>query len=92
MKPEMLADGIVATLKRALGPRDSRLAALEKRVAELESKKLPTYAGAHKAGETYAQGSLVTRVGGLWLAIAESDETPGQGATQWRLIVKSGAA
>jgi hypothetical protein len=84
--------GTVDVIRKTIAPRDAQIASLLQRVAELESKKLPTYAGAHKEGTAYAAGSLVTRSGSLWLATAQTDETPGQGATSWRLIVKRGEA
>ena len=87
-----VATGSTSVLKRVIEQRDAQIASLTQRVTALEAQKLPTYAGAHKEGTAYASGSLVTRSGSLWLATAQTDETPGQGATSWRLVVKRGDA
>ena len=69
-----------------------RLLALEEKVRALEAASLPTYAGVYEAGKSYRQGSMVSRSGGLWLAVEPTDRTPGAGLSGWKLIVKSGAA
>lgn len=49
------------------------------------------YEGIYRADQTYEADSVVTFGGSLWLAKAETNEKPGEGATAWRLIVKRGA-
>jgi hypothetical protein len=44
------------------------------------------------SGKAYAPGSLVTRSGGLWLALKATTATPGTDALSWKLIVRSGGA
>jgi len=67
-----------------------RLLRLEEKVRALEAASLPRYEGVHTPGKTYPVGSLTTRSGALWLATEPTDKTPGQGATPWKLVVKSG--
>lgn len=50
------------------------------------------YGGVFTAGKTYAEGTLCTRSGCLWLATKSTSETPGAGASGWKLVVKSGDA
>jgi hypothetical protein len=64
---------------------------LVERIKALEAQPLPKYCGVYQAGSDYVAGSLVTRSGGLWLALEDTNTTPGAGAS-WRLIVKEGAA
>ncbi|MBA3884279.1 MAG: hypothetical protein H0X67_00950 [Acidobacteria bacterium] len=84
---------VVTTIKRALqGPLvKDRFELLEKRVAELESRPLPTYLGVHRAGAHYKACSMTTRSGSLWFATEDTTGTPGTDTT-WRLIVKKGQA
>lgn len=46
--------------------------------------------GQYRAGATYAQGDAVTYAGSFWIAQAETDSTPIEGSTPWRLAVKRG--
>lgn len=46
--------------------------------------------GQYRAGDTYAQGDAVTYAGSFWIAQAETDSTPIEGSTPWRLAVKRG--
>lgn len=52
---------------------------------------IPVYEGVYRPERTYEAGSSVTFGGSLWLAQAETNEKPGEGATAWRLAVKRGA-
>ena len=73
--------------------RNTRIDALEKRIAELETSRSGSsvgYAGVHEVGKQYLSGSLVTRSGGLWLALRETTQTPGTDPLSWRLVVKEG--
>jgi len=65
-----------------------RLLALEEKVRALDAAGLPHCEGIHENSKHYRQGSLVTRSGSLWLALNATSDTPGAGATAWKLIVK----
>jgi hypothetical protein len=79
-------------IRQALDPVAARVKTLTADVAALKSQPLPKYAGVYVSGESYVAGSLVTRGGGLWLALSDTGETPGAGSTAWRLVVKEGRA
>jgi hypothetical protein len=90
-----IAPGIVGRIKTAIVPLDTRMSELELRLARVENRKgvAAHYEGIHDADCSYSIGSLVTKRGGLWLALRDTSETPGSGtADHWRLIVKSGHA
>lgn len=90
---EALADVIVAAVRAATAPILARCAALETRCSTLETRApSPEYQGVYKAGTSYARGSLVTRNGGLWLALADTTLIPGSNPTAWRLVCKEGQA
>jgi hypothetical protein len=66
---------------------------LQGRIAELEAKPpSPEYKGTFTQGSAYGRGALVSRQGGLWLALADTIATPGHDPAAWRLIVNSGGA
>jgi HK97 family phage prohead protease len=50
------------------------------------------HAGTWSPSRAYAPGSCVTHAGSLWVAraLTQEGETPGAGATAWRLAVKTG--
>ncbi len=48
------------------------------------------YKGVHQAGASYLEGDVVTRTGCLWAAKTDTDETPGDGATNWQMAAKKG--
>jgi len=48
------------------------------------------YRGVYKPGEAYVEGDTVSRGGCVWVAKADTDETPGEGATNWQMAVKRG--
>ena len=75
-----LASDTKRFVKKAIAPQTERLTALEARVQQLESRPADvSYAGIYDAAKAYDQGVLVTRDGGLWLAIkATWGETPGR--------------
>jgi hypothetical protein len=89
-----LADVIVEHTKCVLdGPLvKDRFEALEARIAHLESRPLQKWAGIHIAGVQYAEASMVTRSGSLWVSTAATTTTPGTEGSDWRLVVKKGAA
>ena len=83
----MLADAVAALA----GKTRARLAALEKRVSDLEARSMLRYEGTWAEGRTYGAGCCVTFRGSIWCAGAETREKPGDGQTAWRLCVKRGA-
>ena len=68
------------------------IAPLKARIAELEQKQLKL-GGVWKAGERYAENTLVSFQGGLWICRADNTGArPGSGSPAWRLAVKRGDA
>ncbi|HXG56999.1 MAG TPA: hypothetical protein VNJ03_16595 [Vicinamibacterales bacterium] len=84
-------DAVLDGLKDAFKSHKDARRALEKRVAELEARPLPTYRGVHQDGANYTANTMVTRGGSLWFATEDTTSTPGTDGS-WRLIVKRGAA
>jgi hypothetical protein len=80
---EAIAEGIVTFVGEQVVPILRRLDALE------QQPPSPRYAGTYEQQKRYGRGALVTRSGGLWLAIEDTTETPGR-SDRWKLIVKSG--
>lgn len=68
-------------------------ARIEERFRDLQSRTFADlYRGAYKPDEPYRRGDWITRDGGLWLAMEDSEGvTPGT-APAWKLIVKKGSA
>jgi hypothetical protein len=67
-------------------------AALAARVKASEDRSPLKYCGVWVAGKTYAENSLVTRDGSLWIAKRSTPAYPGGGAEpdSWQLCVKRG--
>jgi len=63
---------------------------LEREIVALKSRPLQKWAGVHVAGVAYAEASLVTKSGSLWVSERQTDTTPGDPGSDWRLIVKRG--
>jgi hypothetical protein len=85
-------NAITGWVGRSLLPMAEKIAALEKRLAELEARPVPDYRGVFKHGETYSAGSMVTHSGSLWYAVSETKAKPGTGpGSGWVLAVKSGS-
>lgn len=75
-----------------LAPHTDRFDAIEARVRALETRGPGVkWAGTHEPGVRYAEGALATRQGGLWIALHDTEATPGASEGHWRLIVKAGA-
>jgi len=91
MDPETFADLVVTTIKRALEGPKATITELEARVTHLEARPLQKWAGTHIAGVRYAEASLVTKGGSLWVATSATTTAPGDPGGDWRLIVKRGA-
>jgi hypothetical protein len=89
---DLLKDIADATREHVAKAIDSRYRSLEERVTALEQRPLSKWYGSHEPGRSYHECAMVTRAGGIWVATTETTETPGNGATAWRLVVKSGQA
>ena len=79
-----------ATLTASIDELTARIAAIEATPAHAPSV---TYAGVFSDTKTYRRGDLITKAGGLWLAL--NDAAPGQlpgSSPHYKLIVKSGGA
>jgi len=69
---------------------NERIADLEKKVEELERRKMPEYKGVWKPDQEYGDNSLVTHDGSMFIARAQSKGVrPGDGSL-WTLCVKRG--
>jgi hypothetical protein len=64
---------------------------LRDRIVALEQGQLKM-GGTWKAGERYAENTLVSFQGGLWISRADTEARPGSGSPAWRLCVKRGDA
>jgi hypothetical protein len=83
---------LLETMTDAVKTVKGRSAALEARVTQIEQQPpSPHYQGVFQEGKTYSRGSMVTKAGGLWLALEDTMEIPGR-SERWRLVVKSGEA
>jgi hypothetical protein len=59
-----------------------------KKIEAMPHKSLAdAYKGIHLKNGEYSRSDLVTHDGGLWLALADTKESPGQ-STDWKLVVK----
>jgi hypothetical protein len=86
---DSIAEAVVWFVKeqfqQQLSPLLRRLDALE------QQPPSPHYQGVFQEEKTYSRGSMVTKAGGLWLALEDTRHVPGR-SDQWKLIVKSGEA
>ena len=64
-------------------------AALERRVADLETRPTMSYCGVWKEGAAYQRGDFVTHDGSVWHAWQQTAERPGT-SEAWQLAVKRG--
>jgi hypothetical protein len=79
-------------LLKAVREERHRNNALEARLETLEQRPAVVYRGVWRSGEQYAEASIVTDNGSLWIAREESRGVrPGSNAA-WQLIVKKGGA
>jgi hypothetical protein len=82
---EVIADAVIALVKAAIDPLNTRIAALE-------ARPLQKWAGVFIEGASYSEASLTTRAGSLWCAMKTTTTTPGEPGSDWVLIVKRGTA
>lgn len=84
---EEWADVIAEAVELATAP-------LARRIERLEQRPAVAYRGVFSPGTRYAEGSLCTRQGALWIAKTGTQSVPGtpEGANSWQMIVKSGGA
>ena len=84
-----IAEAILEATAEAIKLRDTRIAALEARLAKLEKSKAISYRGVFTSVETYKSGDYCTHGGSLWCAIRDTSrgDAPGRSAS-WRLAVK----
>lgn len=75
-------------VEKELRSRDSRIAELEARLAQVEAGGIK-YLGVWKPDTLYAKGSFATRQGSVWHANCETFATPGA-SPDWTLAVKAG--
>lgn len=72
----------------------NRCRKLEAEIASLKAAPPPTlsdsYRGVWAPATVYVRGSVITRDGGLWLAMSDTGAKPGDDASGWVLIVKRG--
>jgi hypothetical protein len=81
-----------ATVGMIMQAVDAIMAAVESRIAAVEARPSVKYCGVHEPGRSYAAGSLTTRQGSLWCATKSTSDVPGEGRTDWLLVVKRGGA
>ncbi|MDH3461465.1 MAG: hypothetical protein OEM00_10950 [Burkholderiaceae bacterium] len=86
---EKFVDGLHSYLGKALTPIGARLAAVEQRLASVEKAPL-AYCGVHESGRRYDKNAIVTHSGGMWCALRETQQKPGDGGDAWQLCVKPG--
>ncbi len=84
---------LVETLAPQLKAMRDRNEALERRVAQLETKPHVKFCGVWDASATYEKGDACTRSGSLWICTsATTVGVPGQDFSSWQMAVKNGGA
>ena len=85
---------VVGTIKRALdGPLVAgRLATLEARIAQLETKPFVKFCGTFEGGKSYQPGDAVVHSSALWICKAATSGTPSKDFIGWQLALKRGDA
>jgi hypothetical protein len=79
----------VEPLKAQAETLEAENAKLRARVSAMESKTIPDYVGTWQAEDTYPRGAVCTHAGAMWIATEDTAERPGDGASNWKLCVKS---
>jgi hypothetical protein len=85
--PEKFISALHKYLKDQLAPRFKRIEALEREIKEIREKGLLRYRGVHQRTQFYEAGSVCTHQGSGWVALADTQETPGEGKS-WQLFCK----
>jgi len=89
-------DTPIVGLMRAIAPViadaiDKRVAPLNARIKELESRPAVKYCGIWREDGEYSAGNFVTDKGALWIAKTATVHRPGSNS-DWQLTVKRGDA
>ena len=84
-----LSKTIAKTIAPILKTQNTRIAELERCIAELQAEPKLRYMGVFEMGRTYLEGSLTTHAGSMWLAQRTTAAKPGT-ANAWKLVVKNG--
>ena len=94
LNPASLAEMIVDTITKAVdGPRiGGRLAQLEARLAQLETKPFVKFCGTFEGGKSYQPGDAVVHQSALWICKAATSGTPSKDFVGWQLALKRGDA
>ena len=79
---------VLMTCNAAIRHLRKRVAELEARATELEARKGMRYRGVFENGVPYHPGDACTWHGSIWIANADTIETPGP--PHWKLAVKRG--
>ena len=82
--------GEVAVVWGQVLTQDSIIIEMLKRLETLERRPSAKWCGTFEDGKAYAECSLITDRGSLWLALRDTAQRPGSGDSGWRLIVKGG--
>jgi len=86
-----LMAGLAPVVRRVVEERIADATApLKSKIAQLEARATPKFAGTYATGKTYEPLSFVVDHGSLWIAKCHvSTRPPGDG---WQLVVKRGEA
>jgi len=86
MKPETLATAVVETIKRALTPRDEKIAELEAKCLQLETKHELLAKVMASSQQRFKQHAIAhDDLGARWVAERDTVTAPGTSG-DWRLI------
>jgi hypothetical protein len=86
---------VIARLRREIREEvreefEREIASLRREVSELKAKSM-RYEDAWQDGQMHTPGAVVTCRGALWRCVEPTHVKPGDGASGWKLILKSGA-
>lgn len=89
---EQITHAVRDFVTRSLQSRDTRIAELERRLAEIESTQqsqtlADSYKGSYSPNTTYARGDWLNHRGAVWLCMKCTSEPLGS-TSDWRLILK----
>jgi hypothetical protein len=89
---ESYSEGLGVALKPIFQRYQAEIATLKAEIEKLKARPLQKWAGIHVKGQQYAEASIVTHGGGLWVSTTTTTTNPGESGSEWRLIVKKGHA